>query len=103
MEDMIKRILDVDTKARNMTSKAEQARALSLRNIPERTTKLKQEYLERANERVEKVEAAEKEAAEASFLEKASVHKEALLRLEQIFEHNKETWVNEIVKSVLEE
>ncbi len=103
MEDMIRRILDVDTRAREITSKAEQTKAVAEQSIPERGAKLKQEYLEKALERVKKAEAADKEAAERAFAEKSAMHQKQLGSLDETFRQNREAWINAIVKSVLEE
>lgn len=101
MEDMISKIIDMDKKARDMTNEAVQSKINYEKEIIRTKEKIKNDYLERANERIKiNTQAAQKSADEKlAAIEKKN---EALTaELNQSCSQNKEKWVNEIVERVI--
>lgn len=101
MEDMISKIIDMDKKARDMTNEAVQSKINYEKEIIRTKEKIKNDYLERANERIKiNTQAAQKSADEKlAAIEKKN---EALTaELDLSYSQNKEKWVNEIVDRVI--
>lgn len=101
MEDMISKIIDMDKKARDMTNEAVQSKINYEKEIIRTKEKIKNDYLERANERIKiNTQAAQKSADEKlAAIEKKN---EALTaELDRSYSQNKEKWVNEIVDRVI--
>lgn len=102
MEDLIKRILEIDNKAQDMTSKAEQLRTDAQSQITQNIASLRQEYLERVNQRIRKIEEIERQHAEQSLQEKERHHTSLLMELNRKDQLHRQEWVEKIVQNVLE-
>lgn len=101
MDDMIKLILDMDSKARKITEEAEKTKIATAQNLNQRKQELKKHYLERARLRVQKNAAAEREAMEENWKQAQSNYAAKLDDLEKKYQENGDAWVNEIVQHVV--
>lgn len=101
MDDMIQLILDMDSKAREITADAEKTKIATAQNLNLRKQELKKHYLEQARQRVEKNAAAEREAMQDNWKKAQSDYASRLEELEQKYKNNGDQWVNEIVQRVV--
>jgi len=101
MQEMIKKILEMDVQACNM---AEDAAALKIKDemtINERKSVLKGEYIVRARKQIEELKETERVNAEAEWEKTKIKYEEALLKLNEQCNAKKDEWVKEIVRRVL--
>ena len=101
MEDMISKILDMDKKARDLTDAAVQSKVNYENEIIHTKEKIKNDYIERANERIKiNTRLAQKTADEklAALEEKNAA---IIDHLDKENKENRDRWVNEIVQRVI--
>lgn len=100
MEDMISKIVDMDKKARDLTNEAQQSKIDYEQHIIRKKEKIKNDYLERAKERVKiNRQTAQKKADEA--LAKIEAENAAVVeKLDKTYSENHDQWVDEIVRRV---
>jgi hypothetical protein len=101
LEDMISKILDMDKKARDLTDAAVQSKVDYEKEIIRTKEKIKNDYLERANERIKiNTRSAQKDADEKlAALEKKNAV--VIDHLDSEYKENRDRWVNEIVQRVI--
>ncbi|MGN0470318.1 MAG: hypothetical protein ACI4GV_05325 [Acutalibacteraceae bacterium] len=103
MEDMISKIVDMDKKARDITAEAQKSKIDYEHQIIQTKEKIKNDYLERAVERVKiNQQTAQKRADEAL---KVIQSKNAAIidNLEKTYSEKSDSWVDEIVSRVVGE
>ena len=100
MEDMISKIIDMDKKARDMTNAARQSKIDHEKEIIRTKEKIKNDYLERANERIKiNTQSAQKKADDQlAVIEKKN--EEIIGKMNEAYKNNKDKWVDEIVSRV---
>ena len=100
MEDMISKILDMDKKARDLTDEAQRSKIDFEKDILQKKEQIKNDYLNRAKERIEinKATAQKKADEQLEVIEKRN--STVILRLDTTYEENGDKWVNEIVARV---
>lgn len=97
MQEIIKELIQMDTKARE-TVKAEQEKSDAVKaQIAKDKDKVQSEYLARAYQRIEKVKAFAKEEAQLQLQEVQKKYDDSVAGLEKMFSENKDAWVDEIV------
>ena len=64
MQNMIREIVDMDRKAREITDAAQQEKLHSEKEVAEKREQIREEYLKKARERIALNEPQEREAAE---------------------------------------
>ena len=103
MQNMIKQIVDMDRKAREITDAAQLEKVNSEKEVAEKREEIRKNYLERARRRIALNEPKEREAAEANW--KIIQQKNAVVsqKLEELYQQKKEEWVNSIVSRVIGE
>ena len=67
MQDLIKKIVDMDEKARQITDAAQMEKINSEKEVAEKREKIREEYLARARKRIAVNEPQERAAAEESW------------------------------------
>ena len=100
MEDMISKILDMDKKARDLTDEAQRSKIDFEKDILQKKEQIKNDYLNRAKERIEinKATAQKKADEQLEVIEKRN---STVIRwLDSTYEENGDKWVNEIVARV---
>ncbi|MBQ2971786.1 MAG: hypothetical protein IJO20_01880 [Ruminococcus sp.] len=102
MQDMLKKIIEMDEQARLVKEQAQKDKAATEQEIIETKKKIYDDYIERAKDRVRKNLEVNKEKAEKQWEETAAKHQQITERLVQMDKENHETWVDEIVKNVIE-
>lgn len=103
MQDLMKQIIDMDRKARQITETAQREKVDSEKEVQKRREEIRQKYLEEAHRRIAKNEPKERAAAEALWEEKRKQNQAAADRLEQLYREKKDRWVDQIVARVLGE
>lgn len=102
MEDMIKRIVDMDRKAREITESARREKLESVEEIKERAAALRAEYLDRARRRVQINAETERTLFEQAWRRKAAAFERYDERLDALYKEKHDEWLNAIVTHVKE-
>lgn len=102
MQEMIKRILEMDEQARQLTEDASALKVQAEMTVGERRKALKEEYLTRARQKIAQLEKTEREFAQAD-LQKTIQHYDSLMnQLDRTCESNFENWINQITARTIE-
>lgn len=101
LEQVIKRILDVDLKARSITNEASGRRADAERSILDKKAALREDYLNKARAKIEMIRETEEKAADAAIEESKAEQEELLAVLEEQYSKNKARYVNEIFDRII--
>lgn len=102
MQDMLKKIIEMDEQARLVKEKAESEKAATEKEIIETKQKIYNDYIERAKDRVQKNLEVDKAHAEKEWELTLKKHEEAKAQLKSMCEENHDKWVDEIVSRVIE-
>lgn len=103
MENMIKRIIDMDKKAREITEAAQKEKLDSEKEIAEKAQQLRADYLERARRRIQINDETERTLAEQAWKRREAVYAGQRQHLEDTYAAQADEWVETIVRRVLEE
>lgn len=103
MQDMIKKIIEMDEEARKLKAQAEQEKLQSEQEVLKAKQQIHEEYLQRARVRAEKNAKTEQEAADAQWEKTQAEHKAVLDRLNKEFKDNCDGWVDVITRNVVEQ
>ena len=102
MQNMIKKVVEMDEKARELEAQAQQEKVSIKEKIELQRKKVHDEYVEQARIRAKKNDQMAQEKAEKQLEESVKKHQEALSKLKEQFNLNCDAWVDEIVKRVIE-
>ncbi len=101
MDDLIKKLIEVDRTARKSVENAAEGRVAAVKELDEKKQKLREEndreFLEQA-EKMKKAALSELEETEKAIAEKEEA---AVVRLSAVFEKNCDRWVNEAVENII--
>lgn len=102
MDDMIEKIIELDRKASEDLTKANQLRIDLEKKISDVKEQKRSEYLSKATENMEALEKREKvkAAVRLKVIEHSYNHK--LERIEDIYSKNKQNWIDTIVGRVIQ-
>lgn len=100
MQDLIKQIVDMDRKAKEITDAAQIEKINSEKEIVEKREQIRSDYLERARKRIVINEPTERAAAESSWEEKKKKYDEISQKLDELYQTKGDEWVNAIVARV---
>lgn len=103
MQDLLKQIVDMDRKAREITDAAQMEKISSEKEVVEKREQIRSEYLARARKRIATNEPQERAAAEASWEEKKKKNAGLAQELDRLYEEKGAGWVNAIVSRVIGE
>lgn len=101
MNDMIKKLVDIDEQAKSYSEETKKETARIEAEIRSECEKI---YSDKMNEAMAEVEAESKklaESAEQAFQQNETKRKAEIEKLDADFEKNSEGWVNTIVNNVL--
>lgn len=101
MEAMIKRIIDMDKKAQEITEAAQKEKLDSEKEIAENARKLREEYLKKARDRIRLNAETEQAATEEKWRQMESHYAEQLQKLEEAFAYRRRQLTDAIVRNVL--
>ena len=100
MEDMIRRIVDMDKKAREITEAAEKEKAESEKEIIEKAARLREDYLAQARRRIRVNRETERKAAEEEWAKARAHYDEQLDRINALYAEHGDEWVRRIADAV---
>ena len=103
MQDMLKKIIEMDEQARLVKEKAQQEKAATENEITLTKKKIYNDYIERAKDRVKKNLEVDKANAEKNWEKAQARHNQAMQSLNSMYEENGDKWVDEIVNRVISE
>lgn len=101
MQNMVKQIVDMDRKAREITDAAQLEKVQSEKDIAKRREDIRNEYLERARRRIALNEPQEREAAEKSWKVSAEKYQALSEEMDRTYKENSARWVQELVSRVI--
>jgi len=101
MQDMIKRIVDMDQTARDITTEAQMARIQAEKEIKARRKLIREDLLNQARSRMKVNEATERTLAEEAWKETEACHAQIAEKLAADYQQNGDRWVAEILNRVL--
>lgn len=103
MQNMVKQIVDMDRKAREITDAAQLEKINSEKEILQRREEIRAGYLERARHRIALNEPVEREAAEAKWVAVKERNTELSQELDETYAKHGAQWVDQIVARVIGE
>lgn len=103
MKDLVKQIVEMDRKARQITEAAQMEKVSTEKEIAERRQQILNDYIERARKRISINEPIERAAAEAEWEEKKKRYAELSQKLDELYSQKGDEWVNQIVARVIGE
>lgn len=98
MQDIIRKIVEMDEEARRLKEQAEKEKLESEKAIAETKQKVHDEFIERAKARATKNTEAERAALDKSWQETKLIHQQIENNLKNQYVQNKDKWIDEIVK-----
>ena len=103
MQDMIKKIVDMDEKAQEITEEAKRSKALSAQEIAETKERLRENYLARARKRIELNRIQEKNQARQILADAEKKYEVQLIKMQELYRQQGGNWVDAIVGRVIGE
>lgn len=101
MQDLMKQIVEMDRKAREITDSAQKEKISSEKEVSKRREQIRSEYLEKARQRITESEPKERESAEAAWKEKNQKNEQLMKQLDDLYREKSDQWVSELTKRVL--
>ena len=103
MQDMIKKIVDMDEKAQEITEQAKRSKALSAQEIAETKERIRENYLARARKRIELNRIQEKNQARQILADAEKKYEVQLIKMQELYRQQGGNWVDAIVGRVIGE
>ena len=101
MEDMIRRIVDMDKKAREITEAAQKEKLESESSIGEKAAQLRDEVLSRARQRIQINKELENVVMDQEWAKKKARYDTQLAQMNALYQQRGDEWVNSIFERVL--
>ena len=102
MQDMIKKIIEIDKEARRLNDEALERRAGAAQAAAAKRSEVYENYLHMARNRVETIRKVEMQSVDEQIKAIDSRSSEASARMRRELETNRQQWVEEIVAAVTE-
>ena len=103
MQAMIKKIVDMDEKAQEITEEAKRSKALSAQEIAETKERIRENYLARARKRIELNRIQEKNQARQILADAEKKYEVQLIKMQELYRQQGGNWVDAIVGRVIGE
>ena len=103
MQDMIKKIVDMDEKAQEITEEAKRSKDLSVQEIAETKERIRENYLARARKRIELNRIQEKNQARQILADAEKKYEVQLIKMQELYRQQGGNWVDAIVGRVIGE
>ena len=103
MQDMIKKFVDMDEKAQEITEEAKRSKALSAQEIAETKERIRENYLARARKRIELNRIQEKNQARQILADAEKKYEVQLIKMQELYRQQGGNWVDAIVGRVIGE
>ncbi|WP_283607152.1 hypothetical protein [Faecalispora anaeroviscerum] len=103
MNDMLKQIIEMDEKARQITDAAQRQKIDTEKEVSQTREDIRTRYLARARARIEKNRPLEQAAAEKAWQVKEHHYQALTEQLDQLYAQSGEKWVDTITRNVIGE
>ena len=103
MEDMIKRLIELDKKAKESLARSNQLKVDSEQRISDMKEKKRNEYMEKARIKIKDLEKKEKVNACLKLKVIENSYRKKYDRIEKIYAENKNNWINTITERVIKD
>lgn len=101
MQDMIRRIVEADSKAKELEEANRIAAEKEKEKIEEEVRAIHQRYMDDAQNEIKKNNAHLEKRTEKKLAEVSAKQESALIKLKSDYEQNRDRWVDEIFERVL--
>ena len=101
MQDLLKKIIEMDEKAREIEQNAKSEKEKSEREVEQLREQIYNDFIERAKDRVEKNIAVEQSRADAKIRDYTERTDSVKAEMQRLSEQNMDNWVDEIVNRAL--
>ena len=101
MQDLLKKIIEMDEQARKIEQQAKSEKIKSEQEVEELREQIYNDYIERARERVEKNIAVDRQHADERIAAAAADTNAKKQEMRRMYDEKKEAWVDEIVRRAL--
>ncbi len=101
MQDMLKKIIEMDEQARLVKEKAQQEKAATENEIIKTKEKIYNDFIDRAKDRVRKNLEVDRANAQKEWEITKQKHHNTMVQLDKSYEDNCDKWVDEIVNRVI--
>ena len=103
MKDMISEIIEVDTKEKELTEQIRSSKVSVQQEVNLLKNKIREDYLTRARQRIQKNEKTEKKTASTKWASIKRKQTRISQKLDKSFEEESDNWVESIVNNVIGE
>lgn len=103
MEDMVKKIIEMDEHAREISTSAQEEAKNSLNEIQKAKNEIHDKYYTRAKRRLQLNQEAEQERTDLAIKDIEKNYRELMKKMERTYKENKQQWIEEIFKRTIEE
>ncbi len=101
MQEMIKKILEMDEQARRATEDAAAIKVQAETSIEQQKINIREEYLARAHRRLQKLEETERKMAQDEEMQSVRKYDAAMEKLNESCEQHFESWVQTVVEKTI--
>ena len=101
MQDLLKRIIEMDEQARKIEQQAKDEKLRSETEVEQLKEQIYNDYIVRAKDRIEKNIAVDRENADKRYAQAKQHHEAMKQEMNRLYNENKDRWVDEIVKRAL--
>jgi transposase len=101
MQDLLKRIIEMDEQARKIEQQAKNEKLRSETEVEQLKEQIYNDYIVRAKDRVEKNIAVDRENADKRYAQAQQHSEEMKQEMNRLYQQNKDSWVEEIVKRAI--
>lgn len=101
MQDLLKKIIEMDEEARRIEQQAKLEKIRSEEEVEKLREQIYNDYISRARDRIEKNTAVQQERADAYLKEYEERAQAARQAMRGLYGENKDKWVDEIVRRSL--
>lgn len=101
MQDLLKRIIEMDEQARKIEQQAKDEKLRSETEVEELKEQIYNDYIVRAKDRIEKNIAVDRENADKKYAQAQLRNEEIKQEMNRLYIEKKDSWVDEIVKRSL--
>lgn len=103
MQEMIKRIIEMDKKAQEITEAAEREKIDSEKDVAEKAAQLREEYLSSARRRIQINKELENSIQEQKWAKTKARYDVQIEKMKQLYAKNGDEWVESIFHRVTED
>ena len=101
MQDLLKRIIEMDEQARKIEQQAKDEKLRSETEVEQLKEQIYNDYIVRAKDRIEKNIAVDRENADKKYAQAQLRNEEIKQEMNRLYTEKKDRWVDEIVKRSL--